>query len=583
MGSLIVGLAKKKLLSGNEAVARGAYEAGVCFAAAYPGTPSTEILETLAGYGEVDCQWSPNEKVALEVAIGASMCGARALVAMKHVGVNVASDALMTLSYTGIKGGLVLVSADDPGMHSSQNEQDNRNYARFAKLPMLEPSDSEEARLFVRQAFQISEKHDTPVILRLTTRISHSKSVVRPGARRQPSREMSFTQDSAKYVMVPANARVRHKLVEKRLNTLASLSDRIAVNRMEYGDRDIGVITSGVSYQYCREVAPDASYLKLGMSYPLPVKKIREFSRNVKKLFVVEELDPFLEHQIRAIGLQVQAKAPQMRCGELNPELVREIISGKETRRLPAAESRGRPPVMCAGCSHRGLFYVLSKLKLHVTGDIGCYTLGALPPLKSLHTCICMGAAIGNAAGIWRTLPPEQRKKVVAVIGDSTFLHAGMPGLMDMAYNRTDGTVIILDNSTTAMTGRQDHPGTGRTLKKQQAKKVDYEKLCLALGADSVQIVDPYDLEAVTLAVRRATEEEGLSVIISRRSCVLLEKKRYAPPLKVDPEKCTGCRVCLNLGCPAIQLTEEEIVEIDPMLCNGCGLCRQVCRQEAIY
>jgi indolepyruvate ferredoxin oxidoreductase alpha subunit len=578
-----VSSAEKKLLSGNEAVARGAYEAGVHLAAAYPGTPSTEILESLAEHEEVDCQWSPNEKVALEVAAGAAMCGARSLVAMKHVGLNVASDALMTLSYTGIKGGLVVVSADDPGMHSSQNEQDNRNYAKFAKLPMLEPSDSEEARRFVGRAFRISERYDTPVLLRLTTRISHSKSVVRPGVRREPRGDLSFTKDVAKYVMVPANARVRHKLVERRLSRLAALSDRIAINRIEAGDRRLGIITSGVSYQYCKEVAPEASFLKLGMSYPLPVRKILEFRRSVRKLFVVEELDPFLEEQIRALGLKVQAKPAELRCGELNPELVREILTGKKSgRKLPAAGDGGRPPVMCAGCPHRGVFYVLSRLKLHVTGDIGCYTLGALPPLSSLDTCVCMGSAIGNAAGMNRVLPPGQHKQVVAVIGDSTFLHAGMPGLMDMAYNQTNATVIILDNGTTAMTGRQDHPGTGKTLKKKETKRVNYEELCLALGADSVEVVDPYDLEAVTGAVRRATERDGLSVIVSRRDCVLLDRKRRAAALRVDAEKCTGCRLCLRLGCPAMRLMEEGIVEIDSLLCSGCGLCRQICRVEAI-
>jgi len=554
------------------------------FAAAYPGTPSTEILESLATYEEVDCQWSPNEKVALEVAIGASMCGARSLVAMKHVGLNVASDALMTLSYTGIKGGLVVVSADDPGMHSSQNEQDNRNYAKFAKIPMLEPSDSEETRLFVCRAFQISEKYDTPVLLRLTTRISHSKSVVRPAVRRKLEREMSFDKDIAKYVMVPANARLRHRLVEKRLDRLSAFSERIAINRIESGDRRIGIITSGISYHYCKEVASNASYLKLGMSYPLPVNKIREFSKTVRRLFVVEELDPFLEEQIRALGLKVQGKPIELRCGELNPELVREILTGRRShRKAPGAEGGGRAPVMCPGCGHRGIFYVLSRLKLQVTGDIGCYTLGALPPLNSLDTCICMGAAIGNAAGMSRVLPPEKRKKVVAVIGDSTFLHAGLPGLMDMAYNQTGVTVIILDNSTTAMTGRQDHPGTGRTLKGKETKKVDYEKLCLALGADSVQTVDPYDLEAVRQAISKAMEEEGLSVIVSRRECVLVSRKRYAPALAVDAEKCTGCMLCMKLGCPAMEVTEEEKVEINALLCNGCGLCSQVCGVEAIY
>jgi indolepyruvate ferredoxin oxidoreductase alpha subunit len=577
-----VSSANRLLLSGNEALARGAYEAGVLFAAAYPGTPSTEILEALATYEEVDCQWSPNEKVALEVAIGASMCGARSLVAMKHVGLNVASDALMTLSYTGIKGGLVVVSADDPGMHSSQNEQDNRNYAKFAKIPMLEPSDSEEARLFVQRAFEMSERLDTPVLLRMTTRISHSKSVVRPGIRKELNRELSFEKDPAKYVMVPANARLRHTLVEKRLERLSALSDRTPINRIEKGTKALGIITSGVAYQYCKEVCPEASYLKLGMSYPLPAKRIREFARMVKKLVVVEELDPFVEEQVKAMGLKVHAKPAELRCGELNPELVREILTGKKSRRESQVLGGGRPPVMCAGCGHRGVFYVLSRLKVSVTGDIGCYTLGALPPLSSLDTCICMGAAIGNAAGMSRVLPPEKRKKVVAVIGDSTFLHAGMPGLMDMAYNRTRGTVIILDNSTTAMTGRQDHPGTGRTLKGTETKTVDYERLCLALGADSVRTVDPYNLGDVEGAIRAAMEEEGLSVIVSRRECILLSRVRYAAALRLDSEKCTRCRLCLRLGCPAITMKDDGTIEIDGLACNGCGMCRQVCRVEAI-
>jgi indolepyruvate ferredoxin oxidoreductase alpha subunit len=489
----------------------------------------------------------------------------------------------MTLSYTGVNGGLVVVSADDPGMHSSQNEQDNRNYAKFAKVPLFEPSDSEETRLFVHRAFQVSEKYDTPLLLRLTTRISHSKSVVRPGTRSKREPSIALSQDIAKYVMVPANARVRHRLIENRLTRLSSLSDRIAINRIQYGDRRIGIITSSVCYHYCKDVAPDASYLKLGMGHPLPVKKIIEFSRNVRRLFVIEELDPFLEEQIKALGLRVTAKPPELRCGELNPELVREIIFGKKLPTSRVKKTKGRPPVMCPGCSHRGVFYVLSKLKLHATGDIGCYTLGALPPLNSLHTCICMGAAIGNAAGLSRMLPPNQRKKVVAVIGDSTFLHAGLPGLMDMAYNQTSGTVIILDNSTTAMTGRQEHPGTGRTLKGKQTKQIDYERISLALGADSVQVVDPYDLDAVTAAVRRAVQEEGLSVIVSQRRCVLLDRKRHAPAVSVDLDRCNGCGLCLKLGCPAIRPTDDGTVEIDALLCNGCGLCVQVCRREAIY
>jgi len=572
----------KALLSGNEAVARGAYEAGCRFAAAYPGTPSTEILENIAGYRPIDAQWSPNEKVAFEVAMGASFGGLRSLVAMKHVGLNVAADPLFTSSYVGVNGGFVIVTADDPGMHSSQNEQDNRRYAKFAKLPCLEPSDSQEAKEFVGRALNISERFDTPVLLHLTTRICHSKGVVALGRRRRLRRKQ-YHKDAGKRLIIPAHARVRHSVVEKRLKELERFSNRTALNRIERGASGLGVVTSGVAYQYAREIFPRASFLKIGMSFPFPRRLAERFARGVKKIYVVEEMEPVLEEELRLIGIPVTGKERIPVEGELSPEMVRQAFFGKRRRRAAPAAKVGRPPVLCPGCPHTGLFYTLKRLKLGSTGDIGCYTLGALPPLNAMDTCICMGASIGNALGMEKAMGPEGAKKMVAVIGDSTFLHSGMTGLLDVVYNRGTTTVIILDNRTTAMTGHQDHPGTGRTLKGDPASMVDLKKICQALGVDDVVEVDPHDLRATRQAVKEAVGKRHPSVIITRRPCLFSrEAGDTAAPLSVDEAICTACGLCLELGCPAIVRQPNGKAQIQQYLCVGCGLCQQVCPRGAI-
>lgn len=571
-------------MTGNEAIARGAYEAGVTVATAYPGTPSTEIIETISQYRDIYAEWSPNEKVALEVGIGASIAGARVLVAMKHVGVNVAADPLLTFSYTGVNGGLVLVSADDPGMHSSQNEQDNRFYGRFAKIPVLEPSDSQEAKDFVRIALEISEQFDTPVMLRITTRIAHSRSPVELGERMVFSLK-DYEKNPRKYVMIPAYARQRHLLVEQRRKALEDYSEKTPLNFVEWGDHKLGVITSGVSYQYAREVMGNVSYLKLGMTNPLPRKLIEDFVKQVDEVYVVEELEPFMEEQIRSWGLKVIGKDLLPRTGELSPELVAEKILGENIKTEVAAtveeELPMRPPTLCPGCPHRGVFYVLRKLKLVVTGDIGCYTLGTLPPLESLDTCICMGASIGTALGMEKARGREFARKVVAVIGDSTFMHSGITGLLDVVYNLGTVTTIILDNSTTAMTGHQDHPGTGITVKKQSSKPVDLPALIKALGIERVQVVDPYDLKQLEDIVRQEVSADEPSVVITRRACILLDKKKEGQAYEVELDKCTGCKSCMKLGCPSIAF-RENTAQIDDTLCNGCGLCSQVCKFGAI-
>ena len=572
----------KKLLSGNEAVARGAYESGVSVATAYPGTPSTEILETIASeFPEIYAEWSPNEKVAFEVGVGCSFAGGRALVAMKHVGVNVAADPLFTLSYTGVRGGFVLICADDPGMHSSQNEQDNRNYAKFAKIPMLEPSDSQEVKDFVLQAFQISEQFDVPVILRITTRIAHSKSLVEQGKREELEPPSGFIRDLQKFVMIPAHGRQRHKIVEDRLEKLRSFSDQCSLQKMEMKDKEIGIITSGISYQYSKEVLPEASIFKLGMTYPLPEKLIREFADRVKCLYVVEELDPFFESQIREMGLEVQGIGK--RLGEFSPDVLEEFFNGKEEKaagteiQLPA-----RPPAMCPGCPHRSVFHTLKKKKLTVTGDIGCYTLGVLPPLEALDTCVCMGASIGTAMGIEKAT--NRSDNVVAVIGDSTFMHSGITGLLDMVYNKSKGTVIILDNGTTAMTGRQEHPGTGRTLMGEETTQVRFVDLAKSLGIEYVKEVDPYDLNALESVISEAVNLDKLAVIVTNRPCVLLRRDREIRTMEVDPDACIGCQLCLRLGCPAISTIspDDKKVKIDPTLCSGCMVCVSICKSGAI-
>ncbi|MEA3296618.1 MAG: indolepyruvate ferredoxin oxidoreductase subunit alpha, partial [candidate division Zixibacteria bacterium] len=529
----------KELLSGNEAVARGVYEAGVKLAAAYPGTPSTEILETLAAkHRSVYSQWSPNEKVAYEVAIGASLGGARALVTMKHVGLNVAADPFMTHSYTGVNGGFVVVSADDPEMHSSQNEQDNRIYARFAQIPMLEPSDSQESKDMVKAAFDISEQFDTPVMLRMTTRVSHSKGIVELNEPVELKPQVKFEKNIAKYVMVPGHARGRHKIVRERLVKLGELSEQTSLNIIENNGSEIGIISSGIAYQYAKETAPDLDYLKLGMSYPLPMKKIVDFIKNHDRVIIVEELEPFIEDQIRTAGFNVEGKKYFGYRGEYSPYRIAkglkeaEIIPKLETAEIQAEEQMfPRPPVLCPGCPHRGVFMALKKLKIAVTGDIGCYTLGTLQPLNALDTCICMGASIGNAIGMERV--QGAKKGVVAVIGDSTFFHSGITGLLDAVYNKSNATVIILDNRTTAMTGGQQHPATGVTLMGEEAGKVDIPALCRALGVKNILEVDPYNYNQCLETVKKEMARPELSVIIAGRPCVLMPKRIMDEPYVV--------------------------------------------------
>ncbi len=581
----------KELLTGNEAIARGAYEFGVRVAAAYPGTPSTEILENLVSYPGVYAQWSPNEKVALEVGAGAAIGGARTLVTMKHVGVNVAADPLFTLSYTGVNAGLVLVSADDPGMHSSQNEQDNRNYARFAKIPVLEPSNSQEAKDMVGLGLEISEQFDTPVMLRTTTRVNHSQSFVEIGERSGDDVK-PYVKDPRKYVMVPAHARGRHVVVEERRAKLAEYAESCPASRIEWGDRKIGIIASGIIYEYIKEVVPGASVLKLGMTFPLPEKLIREFAAQVDELYVIEELEPFLEDQVRLMGIEVRGKQLFSRIGEVNQRMIAEKILSVTGHRDLVNESilaagvpeekeiqvPVRPPVMCPGCPHRGVFYTLSQLKMTVTGDIGCYTLGALPPLEAMDTCICMGASVGAALGMEKA-HPEMHGKVVAVIGDSTFMHSGITGLLDVAYNKGATTTVILDNSTTAMTGHQDHPATGRTLSKEVTNQVDLVGLVKALGINRVQVVDAFDLENLKKILSEEAAADEPSVIIVRRPCALLVKEKTVP-YTID-ENCINCKKCMKLGCPALSARGDAVV-VNTALCTGCGLCSQLCPSGAL-
>ena len=566
----------KKLLLGDFAVARGAWEAGVKVASAYPGTPSTEITEELARYGEVYSEWSPNEKVALEVGIGASVRGARAIVSMKHVGLNVACDPLFTASYTGVNGGLVIAVADDPSVFSSQNEQDTRLTAVSAKVPVLEPSDSAEARDFTKAAFELSEKYDTPVILRLTTRVAHSQSLVELQERTEvPVR--SYERNIQKYVMMPANARVKHVFVEERMQKMSEDADALPLNRIEEGSAELGIICSGGVYQYVKEALPGASVLKLGMVYPLPYKLIEKFAGSVKRCIVAEELAPHIETLVKAAGIQVEGKNIFPLCGEFSAGLIRKCVLGAGQDAKPAAVP-ARPPVLCAGCPHRGVFYVLSKLKLNVLGDIGCYTLGAVPPLGSMDAVVCMGASIGMAIGFDKA-DPEAHRHSVAVIGDSTFIHSGITGLIDAVYNKSHITVVILDNRTTGMTGHQNHPATGKTIKNEPTYELDLAEVCRAVGVGSVRTVDPYDLPALEGALKAALSEEEVSVVIAKRPCVLLAKRLYKG-FSVN-DKCKNCRACMKLGCPAI-VKGEKGVSIDVSLCTECGLCRSVCKFGAI-
>ncbi len=569
----------KAFLSGDEAVARGAYEAGINVASAYPGTPSTEILEAIAKYPEIYSTWSPNEKTAFDFCSGASFGGARVLVAMKHVGLNVCADSFFSMSYIGATGGFVVVSCDDPEMHSSQNEQDNRHYARAAKVPLLEPSSSQEAKDFVKIAVEISEKFDTPVLLRLTTRISHSKGIVELGDRNEHTPK-GYVKDFKKRVILPANARVRHRVVENRLKELKDFSENFEFNKIEDIDTSVGVITSGVSYNYTKEVFPTASILKLAMSYPFPSELCRRFAKRCKKVYVIEENDPFIEENLKIEGIKCTGKEKIPLVGELNPTKVAVSFGLQKAKKKTTFKIPPRPPVLCPGCPHTGVFYTINKLKLVATGDIGCYTLGGLPPLNAMDSCVCMGASIGNAFGLEKALGSEIKDRLVAVIGDSTFFHTGIPPLIDVVYNKGKTTVLILDNRTTAMTGHQEHPGTGKTLMGEKTVALDLVDVCKGIGVKHTYTIDPYDLAETKRVISREVKRNAPSVIISKRECILLSKKKRKP-LKVDEETCTGCKLCLRLGCPAISLQEEKAI-VDETLCTGCTLCAQVCPKDAI-
>ncbi len=607
------------LLSGNEAVALGAFEAGVKVGAGYPGTPSTEILESLASYPGVYCEWSSNEKVALDVAIGAAYAGRRALAVMKHVGLNVAADSLFYAAYTGLGGGgLTIIVADDPGMHSSQNEQDTRHYARFAQVPMVEPSDSAEARDLVAQAFAISEQFDVPVLVRMSTRVSHSRAVVKvrgpavaPGKRRPALADplpvsdphsrsagdalTALTANPGKYVMVPGNARGRHPVVRERLADLGRWAESCGLNRVEPGGRALGVVTSGIAYQYARQVLPEASFLKLGMVWPLPAGLLRRFAAQVDRLLVVEELDPFLEENLRLLGLTTEGKRWFPAIGELSPAAVRRgavqagVLGEEPPEPVPLPSLPARPPVLCPGCGHRPIFYALRRLGAVVFGDIGCYTLGAMPPLSALHTCGCMGSGLGNLHGVAKAMEGSDgngkaaavtRGRPAAVIGDSTFYHAGLPALANLVYNGGGGLVIVADNSTTAMTGHQDHPGTGRTLAGEAAPRLDPAEAARGLGVKRVATVDPFAVDEF-LAVARAFLTAGEpAVIVARHPCVLQSRSRR-PPVRVLAERCNGCGLCLRLGCPPLSPDGDGVL-LDSDLCTGCGLCVAICPRQAL-
>ncbi len=572
----------KQLYLGNEAVARGLYEAGVRVVSAYPGTPSTEITEAAVKYPEIYCEWAPNEKVATETACGASIGGARSFCAMKHVGLNVAADPLFTMSYIGVNGGMVLAVADDPGMHSSQNEQDSRNYARAAKVPMVEPADSKECKEFTKLAYGLSEEYDTPVILRLTTRIAHSRSIVETEDRQDlPLKE--YQKDPAKNVMLPAFAKPKHEKVEARTQALIRYAETTPLNRVELNGSKTGVITAGACYQYVKEAMGDTvNYCKLGLVWPLPERLLKDFAARCETVYVVEELDDFIENHCKALGLAVTGKEKFPRCGEFSQKLVKKLLTGEEAKSVALEETIPvRPPVMCCGCPHRGVFYALKREKVYVSGDIGCYTLGASAPLSAMDACICMGASVSALHGYNKARGPEGEKKAVAVIGDSTFIHSGITSLIDIAYNATNSVVIVLDNSITGMTGHQQNPTTGYNIKGDPAAAVDLEALCRAVGIRRVTVVDPYDLKEVTRVLKEELAAEEPSVIISRRPCALLKYVKHKPALKVEPEKCIGCKSCLGIGCPAISLREGKAV-IDGTQCVGCGVCTTLCPKGAI-
>ena len=572
----------KELMIGNKAVARGLYEAGCAVISSYPGTPSTEITEEFAKYSDAYCEWAPNEKVAMESAFGASLRGKRSACCMKHVGLNVAADPLFTMSYTGVNAGMVICVADDPGMHSSQNEQDSRHYAIAAKVPMLEPSDSAEALAFAKLAFDISEKYDTPVILRMCTRVAHSQSIVEVGERVEFAKE--YEKNPQKYIMAPANAIRRHPFVESRTKLLTEFAETSGVNRVENGDgsRDFGIITSCTSYQYVKETFGDSvPVLKLGMVNPLPVELIKKFAEQVGKVYVIEELDPVIENHCKTIGVEVIGKDMFSILGEFSQKTIEKSFDmpDKTVFKLDA-EIPTRPPMMCAGCPHRGLYYVLAKNKLTVLGDIGCYTLGAMPPLNALDMTLCMGASVSGLHGFNKAGGEDTENKTVCVIGDSTFIHSGVTGLINVAYNQSNSTVIILDNSITGMTGHQQNPTTGYNIKGDPAGKVDLESLCRSIGINSVRVVDPYDLAECDRVIKEELAKNEPSVIISRRPCVLLKYVKPKKPLSVNPEKCKSCKRCMKFGCPAISFRDNHAV-VDPTLCIGCGVCAQLCSFNA--
>ncbi|MCI9200582.1 MAG: indolepyruvate ferredoxin oxidoreductase subunit alpha [Lachnospiraceae bacterium] len=573
-------MAEKKIMLGNEAIARGAYEAGVKVSAAYPGTPSTEISENIVKYDEIYAEWSPNEKVAMEVAIGASISGVRAMASMKHVGVNVASDPLYTASYTGVGGGLVLVAADDPGLYSSQNEQDTRCVARAAQVPVLEPSDSQEAKDFVKFAFEMSEKYDTPVIVRTTTRLSHSQGTVILEEREEVP-DKKYERDISKFVMMPAMAKGRHVYVEKRMEAMAADGSSFPVNRAEYKDTSIGFITSGIPYQYVKEVFPDASVLKLGMVHPLPKKMIEEFASKVDKLYIFEELEPVIEEQVKSWGISAIGKEIFTRQGEYSANMLRRVLLSENQEAQPA-EVPARPPILCPGCPHRSVFTVLKKLKIHAAGDIGCYTLGAVAPLSVIDTTICMGASISSLHGMEKAKGKEYIKDWVAVIGDSTFMHTGVNSLMNMVYNQGSGTVIIVDNSTTGMTGHQDHAATGKTLKGEIVPAISIYHFCKAIGIEHVVEVNAFDLPMLEKTIKEETARDAVSVIITKSPCVLLKGNVFPDVCAPIPEKCKKCGACLKPGCPALTRKEDGSIAIDATMCNGCGLCMQLCPFDAI-
>lgn len=575
-------MSEKKILLGNEAIARGAYEAGVKVSSAYPGTPSTEMSESLVQYDEIYAEWAPNEKVATEVAIGASIAGVRSMCCMKHVGVNVAADPLYTAAYAGVRGGMVVIAADDPGMYSSQNEQDTRMVARAAMLPVLEPSDSAEAKEFTKYAFDLSEKYDTPVIVRSTTRLSHSQGLVELEERTEPF-DIPYERDMAKYVMMPGNAIKRHVVVEARLKQMAEDACGFPVNKVEYNDCSVGFITSGIAYQYVKEAMPEASVLKLGIVNPLPRRLIEEFAAKVEKLYIFEELEPVIEEQVKSWGI---AKAVGKELftvqGEYSANMIREKILGQTPDVAAAAQVPARPPILCPGCPHRSVFSVLNKLKIHATGDIGCYTLGAVAPLGVIDTTICMGASISTLHGMEKAKGRDFIRNWVAVIGDSTFMHTGINSLMNMVYNQANGTVVILDNSTTGMTGHQDHAATGKTLKGQVVPAINIVGLCKSLGIENVYEVNAFDLPGLEETFKRETAKDGVSVIIAKSPCALLKGVKFPDKCRPLSEKCKKCGACLRPGCPALTKNEDGTISIDETMCNGCGLCKQLCKFDAI-